>query len=79
MDLVISINTLLWFKTKWERIHKKIVTICYNCYEEGHSMSGGCFKQRQCQRCPAKGYHECKVEQVAEIDGEGRRQNPYKN
>lgn len=79
LDLVTSINTLLWCRTKWEKIHKKIVTICYNCYEEGHSMSGGCFKQRQCKRCPAKGHHECKVEKVAETDDEGRKQNPYKN
>lgn len=79
MDLLTGISSVCWCKTKWEKINRPPVTICYNCFGEGHSMSGGCFKPRQCKLCPAKGEHDCKVELLPELNDRGEKQNPYSN
>lgn len=74
-----AINAVCWSRVKWEEMKRPPVILCLNCYDVGHSMSGGCFRPRQCKRCPEKGQHDCKVEKLPVIDEKGNEQNEYGN
>lgn len=79
MDAITAITTLCYSRVEWDKTRKPLVTQCMNCFAFGHSMSGGCFRPRQCKRCPGKGEHNCKVAPLDDTDEDGNRQERYRD
>lgn len=78
INLITSIFGVCNMVCKWERMKKRDVTQCFNCYEFGHSQRGGCFNKRRCKRClVVEPNHECEVE--LETPSEENGWNPYVN
>lgn len=43
MDKIMSIPVICLVRAIWDPMKKPIVTQCYNCYDLGHTMAGGCL------------------------------------
>lgn len=78
MNMITSIFGLFHMVCKWERMRKRPIIQCFNCFEWGHSQMGGCFKPRKCKRCEVvEPNHVCTVEMVTPTEENGW--NPYVN
>lgn len=74
MDKIMSLPAICSVKAIWDQMKKPMVTQCYNCYDLGHTMAGGCLNDTMCKRCGFRGEgHECTVEYKPDAE------NPYED